>query len=122
MFDSFEDLINANNRALRALNQCLTRLNHMTIGTFPEGFALLQAHIGRVTSQINLLNVINAHLAAATTQFKPLDAATQERLQQAFDKVDQAIINDVIIGATIDTVNDIFSAATRIGNITNGAA
>lgn len=122
MFDSFDGLIQANNRALKALNQCLTRLNKMTVGGFPPEFAILQAHIGRVTSQINLLNVINAHLEAAAVDFKPLDDETQQRLQQAFDRVDRAIVQDAIVNATIDTINDVFAAATRIGNITNGAA
>ncbi len=122
MFDSFDELIQANNRAIQALNQSLARLNRLTVGAFPGDFAMLQAHIGRVTSQIRLLNVINAHLEAANVPFAPLDAATQERLQQAFNRIDQAIIQDAIVNATIDTVNDVLAAATRISNITNRAA
>lgn len=122
MFDSFDALIEANNRSIKALNQCLARLSKFTIGASLQEFARLQAQIGRVTAQINLLNVINAHLEAANVPFKPLDGDTLESLRQAFDRVDRAIIKNEIIGATIDTINDVFAAAAKIGDITNGAA
>jgi hypothetical protein len=122
MFDSFDDLIQVNNRALQALSQCVERLNRMTVGAFPAEFAMLQAHIGRVTKQIDLLIVINAHLEAANVPFSPLGEETEQRLRQAFDRIDRAIIQDAIVTATLDTINDVFSAAARISNITNGAA
>jgi hypothetical protein len=122
MFDSNQDLIRANNRALSALNQCLTRLNKMAVGASFAELSILEDKIDQITSQMELLTDINIHLEAAIVEFEPLDAASQQQLQASFARVEQAIVQNEIIGATIDTINDVFTAASNIANITNGAA
>jgi hypothetical protein len=121
MFDNFGDLIDANSRAIDALNQCLTRLNDLAVGAFPAQFALLQAQINRVTSETNLLNVINAHLVAATTTFQPLDPSLKADLADNFSRIDHAITSGTIATAAVDTINDIFASATKIANATHSA-
>lgn len=122
MFDSLQDLIQANNRALEALNQCMARLVNMRVGASVEELSLIQDQISMVTSEIDLLRDINIQLEAADVPFTPLDAATQQQLRDSFDKVDKAIVRNAIISATIDTINDVFEAVSKIGDITNGAA
>lgn len=121
MFNSNADLINANNRAITALNQCLARLNRLTIGALPSENADLQADISETTSQINLLNISNAHLAAATVAFQPLDPDSMGELVNAFHRIDQAIIQNQIINAGIDTISDVIGAAAKIRSITDAA-
>ena len=121
MFDTAEELIEANDRAITALNQVLARLHKLLIGALPHENSFLQAQISRSRSQIDLLHINNAHLEASMTGTKPLSAAAKEDLLEAFNRVDQAIIQDAIIGAGIDTINDIFATVAKIGSITHSA-
>lgn len=119
MFDNTQDLIDTNNRAITALNQCLARLHKLLIGALPQENSFLQAQISRTTSQINLLNITNAHLEAAGVLVQPLSDSAKNDLLQAFQRVDQAIVQNEVISAGIDTINDIFAAAAKIGTITH---
>lgn len=122
MFDDLPGMIAANNRALKALNQCLARLNQFTIGATSSTFAMLQVRIGQTSAEINLLHLVNAHLGAATTTFKPLSGEALAALQGAFDRIDRAIVNNAIVNAGIDTINDVFATASKIVSITNTTA
>ena len=121
MFDTAEELIAINERAITALNQVMSRLHKLLIGALPQENSFLQAQISRAKSQIDLLHISNAHLEAAIVDIKPLSAAAKEDLLEAFNRVDEAIIQDAIIGAGIDTINDVFAAVARIGSITHSA-
>ena len=122
MFDTTEQLIEANKLAIAALGQVLARLHKLLIGALPQENSLLQAQISRTKSQIDLLNIINAHLEAAGVVVKPLNADAKDELFEAFQRVEQAIIQDAIINAGIDTINDVFATVARIGSITQGGA
>jgi ferritin-like metal-binding protein YciE len=121
MFNTAEDLIATNDRAIAALTQVLARLDNLSIGALPQEDALLQAHISRTKSQINLLNINNAHLEAAGENIKPLSDDAKSKLLDAFRRVDQAIVQNAIFSAGIDTINDVFAAVAKIGNITTSA-
>lgn len=119
MFDTVEEMIAVNERGITALNQVLGRLNRLKIGAVPEENSFLEAEINRTVSQINLLHINNAHLEAAGVIVEPLSADAKDALLEAFHRVDQAIVQDAIIGAGIDTINDIFAAVTRIRTLTS---
>ena len=121
MFDTAAELIAANERAITALNQVLAQLHKLLIGALPSENSFLQAQISRTNSQINLLHISNAHLEAAGVGINPLSAEAKEDLLEAFNRVDQAIIQNAIIGAGIDTINDVFAAVAKIGSITHSA-
>lgn len=121
MFDNAQDLIATNERALTALNQVLAQLHKLLIGALPQENSFLQAQISRTTSQIDLLHINNAHLEAAGVNIQPLSDEAKNDLLEAFQRVDQAIIQNAIIGAGIDTINDVFSAVAKIGSITHSA-
>jgi hypothetical protein len=118
MFDTTQDLIDTNNRAVTALNQCLERLHELSIGALPQEKSFLQAQISRTTSQINLLNITNSQLVAAGVLIQPLSHDAKNDLLGAFQRVDHAIVQDEVIGAAIDTINDILAATVTIGTIT----
>ncbi|SRR6266404_2669866 len=122
MFDNGQDLIATNDRAITALNQVLAQLHKLLIGALPQENSFLQAQISRTTSQIDLLHISNAHLEAAGVNIQPLSAQAKDDLLDAFNRVDQAIVQNAIIGAGIDTINDVFSAVAKIGSITHDAA
>lgn len=119
MFDNAQDLIVTNERAITALNQVLARLHKLLIGALPQENSFLQAQISRTTSQIDLLHIINAHLEAAGVNIQPLSDEAKNDLLEAFREVDAAIVQNAIIDADIDTINDIFSAVAKIGSITH---
>ena len=119
MFDTVEEMIAANERAITALNQVLGRLNRLKIGALPQENSFLEAQINRTVSQLNLLHINNAHLEAAGVNVEPLSAEAKDQLLQAFRKVDQAIVQNAIIGARIDTINDVLAAVTRIRTLTS---
>ena len=121
MFDTAAELIQANERAITALNQVLAQLHKLLIGALPQENSFLQAQISRTTSQIDLLHISNAHLEAAGVGIQPLSPAVKDDLLEAFREVDQAIIQNAIIGAGIDTINDVFAAVAKIGSITHSA-
>jgi hypothetical protein len=121
MFDTIPQLIEANDKALIALNQCLARLREFMIGSTTNTRARLRAQIGRITSEIELVQIVNTHLSAATVEFTPLSVGAKSQLQDAFDKIDRAIVSNMIIDAGIETINDIVATASKIGDITNGA-
>jgi len=119
MFDDAQDLIATNERAITALNQVLARLHKLLIGALPQENSFLQAQISRTRSQIDLLHISNAHLEAAGVNIEPLNDEAKNDLLEAFRRVDQAIVQDAIISAGIDTINDVFAAVARIGSITH---
>ena len=121
MFDTNAELIAANERAITALSQVLARLHKLLVGALPHENSFLQAQISRTRSQIDLLHIINAHLEAAGVVVKPLSADAKDELLEAFQRVDRAIIEDAIINAGIDTINDVFATVARIGGITQNA-
>lgn len=121
MFDSAAELIETNERAITALNQVLAQLHKLLIGALPHENSFLQAQISRTRSQIDLLHISNAHLEAAGVLVNPLSAEDKDELLEAFQRVDQAIIQNAIIGATIDTINDVFASVAKIGSITHSA-
>jgi hypothetical protein len=121
MFDTAEELMETNERAITALNQVLARLHKLLIGALPQENSFLQAQISRTSSQIDLLHINNAHLEAAGVAIKPLSADAKKDLLEAFKRVDKAIIQNAIIGAGIDTINDVFATAAKIGSITHNA-
>ena len=118
MFDTVEEMIAANERGITALNQVLGRLNRLKIGALPQENSFLEAQINRTMSQLNLLHINNAHLEAASVSIQPLSADAKDALLEAFHRVDQAIVQDAIIGAGIDTINDILGAVARIRTLT----
>lgn len=121
MFDTAAELIAANNRAITALNQILARLHKLLIGALPQENSFFQAQISRTSSQINLLHINNAHLEASMAVINPLSAEAKDELLEAFRRVDDAIVQNAIIGASIDTINDLFAAVAKIGSITHSA-
>ena len=121
MFDTTQELIATNERAIEALNQVMARLHRLLIGALPEENSFLQAQISRTKSQIDLLHINNAHLEAAGVVIHPLSPAAKDDLLDAFNRIDEAIIQNAIIGAGIDTINDVFATVARIGSITHSA-
>jgi len=121
MFDTAQDLIATNERAIAALTQVMARLHKLLIGALPQENSFLQAQISRTRSQIDLLHINNAHLEAAGVDIRPLSDDAKSDLLEAFRRVDQAIVQNAIISAGVDTINDVFAAVARIGSITNNA-
>ncbi len=121
MFDNAQDLIATNERAITALNQVLARLHKLLIGALPQENSFLQAQISRTTSQIDLLHINNGHLEAAGVNVQPISDEAKNDLLEAFRRVDQAIIQNSIIGAGVDTINDVFSAVAKIGSIAHAS-
>lgn len=119
MFDTAEELIVTNERAIAALSQVMARLHKLLIGALPQENSFLQAQISRAKSQIDLLHINNAHLEAAGVNIKPLNDDAKSNLLEAFRRVDEAIVQNALIGAGIDTINDVFASVARIGSITN---
>ena len=112
-----EELQAQNQKAIEALNASVDLLRELRKGKELTIRKRFDREIARATEQITDLEIIDGHLAAASTTIDPIDPSTQARLDELAGRIDQAILNDFKLNAAFDTVLDVIAFAEEIGSI-----
>ena len=111
------ELRERNQQAIDALNACVKRLRELRKGKELTVRKRFNREIARATEEITDLELIDGHLTAEEVTIDPIDPATQARLDDLANRIDQAIQNDFQLNAAFETVLDVISFAEEIGSI-----
>ena len=114
---SKQDLIDRNTAAIEALKKSVDVLQDLRKGTTLTVRKRFDREIARANEKITDLELVDGHLRASLTAIEPVSDETEARLDELADKIDQAIKNDFVINATLDTVLDVISFAEEVGAI-----
>ena len=112
-----DELRAKNQKAIETLNASIDRLRELRKGTELTIRKRFDREIARANEQITDLEIINGHLAAASTTIDPIDPSTQARLDELANRIDQAILNGFKLNAAFDTVLNVIAFAEEIGSI-----
>lgn len=109
------EMIEANQDALEVLRAARIRLRQLrATETNPDDRERINAELQDVVTEISLMETMLIHLRAATTTVQPMNPADLETLRIAAVKIDQAIMNDTIVNATLGFIQDLFDATEDI--------
>ena len=119
MNPTVEDLIKMNNDALKVLNGSFETLKNSLAGQDPEEKARILARMGRITNEVNATSNVLIHLHAAEVVIDPISEDLQQRLDELAAALDDAIMRQAWVDATLDIVQSLFDAASQVRKITD---
>ncbi len=120
MDEDLQALIEKNSKSIDALNGTVSSLTDLSAGAPLSQIGALNAQIIRAHADITHLQIVDAHLQAATVLVTPLSAAETATLDQLAAKLDQQIQNDATINDALSIAKDVIDAAEQIGSIASG--
>lgn len=118
MLPTVDDLIELNNRALTVLNGSFQTLKASLAGQDPDEKARILARMGRISTEIQVTSNILLHLHAAEVEVDPISEETQQKLDVLAAALDDAIMRQAWIGASLDIVQQLFNTAAQMRKIT----
>ena len=112
-------LVDENTRSLVATDNCISRLGNLMSQGLPLSQAIaVNAQFSRATGDKIHLQLVGAHLNAANVVVAPVNPNVEARLDELSRRLDQAILNDFALNATISMIRSGLSAVEEIGGIT----
>lgn len=116
---SLKEAIKTNEDAIKALEAAIERLEELRKGRPLSRQKPFTREISRARAEIKELKIVDAHLNAAATVIKPMDAAVEKRLEKLAERLDEAIKKDALLTATLETVVDVIDKAVAVKDIIN---
>jgi signal transduction histidine kinase len=112
---TLQEMIEANQDSLEALKASRNRLRQLRVVAInPDERERINAELQDVINEINLLDMMQAHLTAAGTTVQPMNPTDVEALREAAAKIDKAIMEDAIVNATLGFIQDLLDATEEI--------
>jgi len=109
-----------NQKSLAAVDNSITRLNDLMDDGLPLSEAIaVNAQLSRAQGDKIHLQLVRGHLGPAGVIVSEMDPAVANRVDVLAARLDQAITNDFIIGATFDMIKVSLSAAEEMSDITS---
>lgn len=118
MIPTLNDLIELNTKALKVLNGSYKSLRDSFPGKDPEEKADMLAEMGRISLEINVATNVLIHLHAATTVVEQMSHENQRKLDDLAEVIDEAIMRQAWIDASLGIIQDLFDTATKLRKIT----
>jgi len=112
------DLIKINEDALTVLNGSLQTLKASLAGQDPDEKARILARMGRINNEIQVTQNVVIHLHAADVVVNEMSNKTIERLDALAGRLDNAIISQAWINASLAIIQGLFDTASSIRKIT----
>src|SRR6266576_736462 len=106
-----QECISANETAIEAMRKAVANLQRLEAGLSDDEQAPIDSRIDRTSHEIELLEMINAHLRASTVTVQAMAPEVEARLRQLAQSLDDAIRRDAILNASLETTIDIIESA-----------
>jgi chromosome segregation ATPase len=117
MLPTVSDLIKLNEQGRRILNGSLESLRDSLAGADAEEKADILAEMDLISSEIHLINNKLIHLRAAVVEVQPMSQELQEKLDVLAAALDEAILTQAWIDASLDIIQGLFDTASEIRSI-----
>lgn len=109
-----------NEKSIEAVNNAITRLSDLMDDGLPLSEAIaVNAQLSRAQGDKIHLLIIRGHLAAADVIVSEMNPEVEARLDVLAARLDNAILADFKINATLDLIRVALSAAEEISSITS---
>ena len=114
-----ERLKNENAKSLLAVNNAITRLSDLADDSLPLSDRIaVNTQLTRARGDQLHLMIVGGHLGAAGVIVSEMNPDVQARLDVLAARLDDAILNDFKINATLDLIRVALNAAEEISSIT----
>ena len=114
---SSADAIKANDDAIKALEESIKRLTQLRKGQSRDDRKRINNMISSARAEIIETGIINEHLRAGDVVVAPMNPAVEQKLQVLADRLDNAIRQDALLVANLETVLDVIKAAEEVSAI-----
>lgn len=114
---SSADAIKANDDAIKALEESIKRLAELRKGQSRDDRKRINNMISSARAEIIETGIINEHLRAGEVVVGPMNPAVEQRLEALADRLDNAIRQDALLVASLETVLDVIKAAEDVSAI-----
>ena len=111
---NLDKLRQANRKSLVALRKTLAELNEYRIGKTHGEQKDIDSRRNRISAEINHLDKISAHLAAASVVVKPIDPALVKDLEELSERIDKEIIKDAKVNSVLAFTKDLLDAVHKL--------
>jgi hypothetical protein len=112
-----EQAIKANDDAIKALEESIKRLTQLRKGQSRDDRKRINNLIAGARAEIIETGIINAHLRATNVEIAAMDREVEQRLQVLTARLDEAIREDALLVARLETVLDVIKAAEEVSAI-----
>jgi hypothetical protein len=114
---SNEDAVKANEAAIKALEESIQRLLELRRGKSLDDRDAIDTEISVARAEIIQITSLNEHLRAATVVIAAMNPAVEQKLQSLADRLDEAIRQDALLNARLETVLDVMKTAREVAGI-----
>ena len=112
------DLIKINEDALTVLNGSLQTLKASLAGKDPDEKARILARMGRINNEIQVTSNVVIHLHAADVVVNEMPKKTLAKLDALAQSLDDAIMQQAWVNASLAVIQGLFDTASEIRKIT----